>query len=70
MVLDGSITTLANISGDGHLDGTIDVSGLYPGYVVHDLEIVSQEKSGGHYIIYQEGSESETIIPWDYSEEE
>ncbi len=66
MVLDDAITTISNTSGDGTVTGTINISGLYPGYVNHDLTITSQETSGGSYYVKQEGSEQETEIPWDY----
>ncbi len=69
MILDDAITTISNINGNGDLTGTINVTGLYPGYVRHDLIITSQQPNGGNYYVRQEGSNDETAIPWDYMPE-
>lgn len=56
-IFTGDMNTLANVSGDGSMSGTVTVKGMYPGTVTYDNVIIKNSKAGGGtYGIHSEGS--------------
>ena len=48
----GNTDTSTNMSANGSMSGTVNVTGMYPGYAVYDnLKIVSGAAGGGYYLV-------------------
>ena len=49
-ILDGNTNTKANMSANGNMNGTVTITGMYPGTVSYDeVQIKSAEASGETY---------------------
>ncbi len=65
LMLNGTQTTVADDTATGTITGTLNVSGVYPGYVKFNLILTDGSTSGGTYTVKQ-GSGSEITIPGTY----
>ncbi len=66
MTLNGTLSTEADILGNGTTIGRINVSGLYNGSVTYNLVIKNRKKAGGYYLIRHASEKSPTILPWNF----
>lgn len=61
-LLNGNTNTTANISSNGNMDGTVTVTGMYPGSVVYDrIEIKGGAAGGGTYGVTRTGIDSSAV---------
>ncbi len=66
MVLNGTLMTETDMLGNGTVQGKVEVTGHYSGYVRYNLAVAHKRKSGGYYSVMQSGGKRETTIPWNY----
>jgi hypothetical protein len=66
IILNGdSNTRVSSTGGDGQMEGTITVSGMYSGTVNHDnIKIKSQNAADGHYLVQPLGFPSASQVDW------
>lgn len=70
MVFNGSkdtyITSVnaSKMTGNGYANGKVAITGKYNGYVRFDFTVTDNNESAGYYYVKQEGSASETQIPY------
>jgi len=62
LILTGRNKTIANMSANGDLTGTINVSGLYEGSIRFAIKITSEKASGGSYYITMNGTEVQITL--------
>ena len=61
-LLNGDTNTTANMSGNGNMDGTVTVQGMYPGSVCYDkIEIKGSAAGGGTYGVIRQGIDSKAV---------
>ena len=66
-IFNGTMTTKANIYGNGKMINTILVKGMYPGKVSYEnVEIKKQKAGGGYYLVEPAGYEA-TAIDYTYN---
>jgi hypothetical protein len=66
VILDGDSNTRTKSSGDGKMEGTIAVSGMYKGTVnYNNIEIKSQVAAAGYYLVTPDGFPSAAQVGWE-----
>jgi hypothetical protein len=57
----------ANISGNGSKTGRVNISGVYSGYIDHNLTISNKAVSSGTFTVKQTSNSGSTTLQWNYA---